>query len=273
MTFCPWLHYGALCHLYPTMPVEIGSVCLIGDLNNEGPLRYGQWVLLQSEFKLSQLVNIYMYMLHEVTSCTRGDSLDTIIQKITIRSKTKVHATLYEQLRGTTYVTQTYRHGFKVIREHYDKLLVPHLSWPQFVHRFIKSICCMLCYVNKYIKVRKSICYIIGHCRKTDAKITFYHRHIATQEPNEGLIYIKPIIRNITVCSIQPSTMHIKTVCAKQKVNIIYCNIDADEGWPRQYPWLWTWVLGKEVRWLFIGLSDKQGSLMLLMESTESPEY
>ena len=41
MTLRPGLHPIELCKLYPTRTMEIGSVCLIGDLNNEGPL--GPW--------------------------------------------------------------------------------------------------------------------------------------------------------------------------------------------------------------------------------------
>jgi hypothetical protein len=75
--------------------MKIGSVCLIGDFNNEGPLRYVQCVLLEDNVKHSQLVNVSMYLLHEVTSCTTWDSLNTITEEITIRSNIQVNAAIY----------------------------------------------------------------------------------------------------------------------------------------------------------------------------------
>ena len=103
MTLRPKLYLVALCHFYLAGAMEVCSIFLIGDLNNEGPLGYGQHVLLDGDFILPQLINVSMYMLHEVISSATGDNLGIIIQnKTTIRTMAEVKTTIYEQLRGTT---------------------------------------------------------------------------------------------------------------------------------------------------------------------------
>jgi hypothetical protein len=51
--------------------------------------------VLEDDFKHSQLVNVSMYMLHEVTSCATWDSLNRITKETTIRSNIQVNATIY----------------------------------------------------------------------------------------------------------------------------------------------------------------------------------
>jgi hypothetical protein len=75
--------------------MKIGSVRLIGDFNNKDHVRCGQCVLLDDDLKRSQMVNVSMYMLHEVTSCATLNTLNIITEEIIIRLKIQVNATIY----------------------------------------------------------------------------------------------------------------------------------------------------------------------------------
>ena len=79
MKLPPRLHPIALCHFCPAGTMEVCTVCLIGDLNNVVLLRYGISVAFELDFKLPELINVLIYMLHEVTSCATRDSRGKII--------------------------------------------------------------------------------------------------------------------------------------------------------------------------------------------------
>ena len=79
MKLRPRLHPTALCHICLAGTMEVCPVCLIGDLNNVVLLRYGISVAFELDFKLPELINVLIYMLHEVTSCAIRDSLGKII--------------------------------------------------------------------------------------------------------------------------------------------------------------------------------------------------
>jgi predicted transcriptional regulator len=62
------------------------------------------------------------------------DALAFLKAHLLVRSKTQVNATIYEQLRGITRRIKTYRYGFKIIRQHYDKILILTPNLARFVH-------------------------------------------------------------------------------------------------------------------------------------------
>ena len=81
MKLRPRLHPTALCHICPAGTMEVCPVCLIGDLNNVVLLRYGIVLAFELDLKLPELINVLIYMLHEVTSYATRDSLGKIIGK------------------------------------------------------------------------------------------------------------------------------------------------------------------------------------------------
>ena len=54
---------------------------LIGDLNKVVLLGYGHVEAFELDLKLPELINVFIYMLHEVTSYATRDSLGRIIEK------------------------------------------------------------------------------------------------------------------------------------------------------------------------------------------------
>jgi hypothetical protein len=61
-----------------------------------------------------------------------------------VRSKTQVNATIYEQLRGITRWIKIYRYGFKIICQHYDKILILTPNLPTVcarVHLMLALLC------------------------------------------------------------------------------------------------------------------------------------